>query len=79
MDNARCSKAVRLIVIVDMLQGRGYTVGELAEWFGVSQDSICRDLKLLHTDGLCGMRAQSDGGRWVVTTGGQDGAKQANG
>lgn len=78
MDNARCSKAVRLIVIVDMLQGRGYTVGELAERFGVSSDSIQRDLRLLQA-GFCNLRAKSDGGRWVVTTGGQDGAKQANG
>ena len=38
-------KSLRLLDIAQRLKGRAYTVEELAELYGVSRRSICRDLQ----------------------------------
>jgi len=71
MDGESYGRAERLCLELELLQGRGYTVRELAERYGVSACSITRDMQLLRR-GLCGLKADNDGGRWrVVTMGGQ--------
>lgn len=38
------NRALRLMQIRDLLQGRGYTTAELAEKYGISERSILHDL-----------------------------------